>query len=321
MAKETFFVKRKILNLKSAFREKLLCDGPTFSAGDACHYGCKFCYVSNIGITRNDLPDGVRHEDVIVRRSNPIEKLHQQLFTAKGKPKFSDSNDTRVCFSSPLVDVAATIELSKETISICREILTHTSWQIRLLSKSNLLPFIAKALEPYRDRIIYGVSTGTANNAIAKAFETGTPLVTKRLESLHWLQDHGFRTYGMICPSLPQPDGNYTDFSKEICDLIRVDRCEHVWAEVINVRGESLTATSASLREGGFLDYAKALAAVSGNSALWEEYNQATFMAHSNNVPADKLRYLTYVTKKSLPFWKDQVSHGAVLLGAAAPKE
>ena len=124
-------------------------------------------------------------------------------------------------YASPLVDVAANMDLVRETIEACKLILENTNWQIRLLSKSNLLPKIAQAiaeLDPIpkwsddfskfgfppgkivtaKERMIFGVSTGTFNDGLAKVFEQGCPLPSKRLESLYWLQDHGFRTFGMI---------------------------------------------------------------------------------------------------------------------------
>lgn len=128
--------------------------------------------------------------------------------------------------------------LVKETVEVCKLILEHTNWQIRLLSKSNLLPSLAHMIDDqWKHRMIYGVSTGTLDDKLAKAFERGTALVSKRIESLHQLQDEGYRTFGMICPSLPQD--NYDKFAKEITRAIRVDKCEHVWAEVINLRGKS----------------------------------------------------------------------------------
>jgi len=125
-----------------------------------------------------------------------------------------------------------------ETSELCKVILELTNWQIRLLSKSSFLPFIAKGLEQFpglraRQRVIYGVSTGTLDDKLASSIEQGCPLVRRRIESFHWLQNSGFRTFGMICPSLPQPD--YLQFSKDILSAIRADRCEHIWSEVINV--------------------------------------------------------------------------------------
>jgi DNA repair photolyase len=207
------------------------------------------------------------------------------------------------------VDVAANIDLARETIEACKIILQLTHWQIRLLSKSNLLPLIARELPP--DRMIYGVSSGTLDDNLARSFEQGTPLPSKRIASLHWLQDSGYRTFGMICPSLPQRE--YDAFAHEIRDAIRAEKCEHVWAEVINVRGESMTRTVAALRAGGFDWYADALEQTR-NRDVWETYARQTFTAHSKVYPRGKLRFLQYVNTKTRSWWKVRENLGAILL-------
>jgi DNA repair photolyase len=329
MAKKTATVQRRILNPDSAFREKLLCDGPTFSAGDTCAYNCAFCYAFPLMANAKGNPEIVKAQgvdsirDVQIRRSNSVKTLRSQLLTPKGKRKYENPLDTRVIYGSPLVDVAANIELTKETAELCREILLLTNWQIRLLSKSNLLPKLATYLEEdpalagidLRARMIFGVSTGTFNDGIAKAFEHGTALVSKRIQSLRELQERQFRTFGMICPSLPRPGGDYTSLSEDLCHLIRMDCCEHVWAEVINVRGDSMTATANGLREGGYHEIAKLLEKVSSSTEAWEEYNRETFLGHTKVIPPKKLRYLTYVTPATKDWWKEREHLGAVLLG------
>lgn len=313
--KPVLYVNRGILNLKSAFKHKQLCDGPTFTAGDSCVYSCQFCFTESLGITKTLLEqEGKKHLDVVIRRSNAAKTFKAQLLDQKGHPKFKDPADTRVIYASPLVDVAASIELCKETVEICKLILELTHWQIRLLSKSNLLPFIAKELEEHKDRLIFGVSTGTIDDGLTKAFEKGTPLVSKRIQSIHKLQDAGFRTFGMICPSLPRPAKDYQTFSAEVCRLLRIDKMEQIWAEVINVRGESLNATERGLLEGGFIAEAAELHKVSKSHKLWEEYNRETFLGHTQVIPPEKLRFLSYVTKDTRSWWAEREALGAVLL-------
>ena len=41
----------------------------------------------------------------------------------------------------------------------------------------------------------------------------------------------------MLCPILPQP---LNPLIERMISDIRLEKCEHVWAEVINVRGESM---------------------------------------------------------------------------------
>lgn len=309
---------KTVINFESNFSHKLLCDGPTFSAGDACVYSCAFCYVPDLVRKLRAIPqfDHVKgkHEDIVIRRGRAGEIARQQLTDRYGAPKFKDPNDRRVIYSSPLVDVAGNMELVRETIEICRTILELTNWQIRLLSKSNLLPKVAEDLSgpDYKPRVIYGVSTGTLHDGLAKAFEAGTPLVSKRIQSLHWLQDNGFRTYGMVCPSLPVPD--YRKFAREAAAAIRADRCEHVWAEVINLRGESFTRTCKALDEAGFQWERERLLEASINKDVWEEYARETFNAHTAVLPKGKLRFLQYVTPATKAWWQSQKGKGAIIL-------
>ncbi len=324
---------KSVINFGSAFSHKLLCDGLTFSTGSACAYSCSFCYVEDLmrknphwqGIVSKS-PDA-KFEDVVIRRQGAIEAMRSQLVGRGGVPRFNDPNDRRVIFASPLVDVAANMELVRETVEACKVILSLTNWQIRLLSKSNLLPKVADALfesdselgTDSMKRVIYGVSTGTLDDGLAHAIEIGTPLVSKRIESLHWLQDNGFRTYGMICPSLPQKD--YSKFARDMATALRADRCEHVWGEVINARGDSFTRTHDRLIAAGYVEEAAAFNAVSHNPTAWELYARQTFAGHAS-VYADqkgadglpKLRFLQYVTKDSRAYWLNRVSDGAILL-------
>lgn len=316
---------KTILNFQSGFIHKMLCDGPTFSTGSACGYSCSFCYVPAI-MRKN--PHGInpslKHEEIVVRRENPIEILRRQLTRANGKPKIKGPEEVgRVVFASPLVDVAANMDLVRETIEACRVILELTPWTIRLLSKSNLLPKVAEGLaDPaIKDRVIYGVSTGTLDDRLAQAFEGGTPLVSKRIQSIHWLQDHGYRTYGMICPSLPlETREDYRDFARECAEKLRADRMEHVWAEVINVRGESFERTEAALRNAGFAREAERLEAVSlgtpESKLAWEDYARWTFEGHAEvyaGAPG-KLRFLQYVTNPTKAWWAARKNQGAILL-------
>jgi DNA repair photolyase len=314
---------KSVLNLESGFRHKLLCDGATFSAGSACAFHCTYCYVPALSqksphwLTVQKQAPAVAFPDVVIRRRGAIEALRSQLYFADGRARFmGDDQEGRVCYASPLVDVAANLDLVQETIEACELILSATRWDIRLLSKSHLLPKVAAGIKLpcARDRIIYGVSTGTLDDGLAAAFERGTALVSKRLEALDWLQQHGFRTFGMICPSLPLPDGDYARFAAEMRDAIGGHLCEHVWAEVLNVRGESMVRTVAALREAGYPDHAAEIERVSTDTEAWEAYARATFEAHAALYPPGKLRFLQYVTKASRPWWAAQAGRGAILL-------
>ena len=343
---------RTVLTYPSeAFQEKLLCDGLTLNLGDACVYSCSFCYVEaqmkkltyQLLRDHNKEHGGNRsHEDVVIRRrgaegETALEILSNQLAGGvkgwlSGRAIRDLKEQELVVYSSTLVDVGANIELIKETAQACQMILDETNWQVRLLTKGNLIHKLVKdglvenKTRPgnrlsHHQRMIFGFSTGTLNNKLAAAFERGTSLVSKRIESLHWLQDHGCRTFGMICPSLPQHD--YDAFSVSMREALRPEKMEHVWAEVINVRGESFSKTRDALGGAGFIEEAEMLQSVSegpDRSRLWEEYARGTFEAHAKAF-GNKLRFLQYIDPRSRDYWAEQSDRGAVLIGSLAKEQ
>lgn len=314
---------KTVLNFDSGFSHKLLCDGPTFTTGDACAYRCAFCYVPAVMHKRlvllkreGAVPQDANHFDVVLRRKNALATLQSQLTGTRGK-KHEMLSKPLVCYASPLVDVAANIELADETFEACKLILHHTKWHIRLLSKSTFLPRIAKRIKKEicgeaNARMIYGVSTGTFDDRLAAAFEQDCPKVSKRIESLSVLADMGCRTFGMICPSLPQQD--YPGFAAAAHEHLSLNVTEHVWAEVINVRGESMINTCKALLNAGYAWEAAELERVSMEKDRWQQYSRATFLAHAMHWPGDRLRFLQYVSDSTLPWWNSHVAKGAVLL-------
>jgi hypothetical protein len=116
----------------------------------------------------------------------------------------------------------------------------------------------------------------------------------------------------VVCPSLPQAD--YKKFAREAAAAIRADRCEHVWAEVINLRGESFNRTIEALAKGNFLRHVEAVERVSSNKDAWEEYARHTFDAHASVLPKGKLRFLQYVTPATKSWWESMAPRGAVVL-------
>ncbi len=327
-----------VLTLNSEeFHAKLLCDGPVFNLGLACGFSCVYCYVEavilklvhNLIARFNREHEGalgrkLSFSEIAIRRKDAVNILRTQLIRADGTPIYNDPADNRVVYTSTLVDPASSMTLLRETADACNLILENTHWQIRILSKSFLLMCLIKnklIAEKYHHRLILGFSIGTLDDDVAEAIEQGTSKPSKRLEALHWLQDHGIRTFGMICPSLPQE--NYDTFSKSICDATRVEKCEHVWGEVINVRGETYLKTRDALLKAGLADEAKRFDAVFGPDAEendWEQYARATFLAHTQNVPSGKLRFLQYVNKQTVDWWAEQRPLGAVPIGKVAKR-
>ncbi len=330
MGKPVIETNTRILNLNSGFQHKYLCDGPTFSAGTACAYRCSYCYVETIVGTKpfvTSLLGGNRFQDVVIRRKDAITRLRRELCTARGKLKFKGGADEaakaagkpKVCYGSPLVDIAASKELAAETAEIVQVLLHDTDWDVRLLSKSPLIKLIAQSLTgEQKRRVIFGLSIGTLDDELARAIEPTCPSPSRRCEAHQWLQNQGYRTFAMLCPILPQPLGQ---FVRKAVEAIRPDKCEHVWAEVLNVRGESMIQTLASLENNQLHKAANDLRAICGQGKrrAWENYARETFLALAQAIPkregGPKLRFLQYVTRESEAWWRDRANQGAVLLG------
>ena len=320
--KPRFVIKSKsVLNTKSDFGHKLLCDGMTFTAGHACAFSCSFCYVEALmrkNANLNALLEhrGLKHEDVVVEIENPVAALRHQLLLKNDKPRFNGSDGKKVIYASPLVDVAGSPAQVTVTIDLCREILKHTSWHIRLLSKSSLLVKVAEALKNDKKRMIYGFSTGTLDDNLTHSFEIGTASVSRRLKALKYLQDGGYRTFGMVCPIIPQQD--YARFAEDLAKKMDIEKCEHVWAEVLNPRGTAMRDTSAAMRRKGFTAEADFVDKVAEDQAEWDKYAEQTFLALTKVIPSKKLRFLQYVDAGDYLVWEKHQSKGAVLLGKYA---
>ena len=314
------------------FHEKQLCDGIVLDLGDACAYGCEFCDgESKLRATSAPLlmayneSAGTVYEfpDVVIRSNNAIELLKRQLFYRDGRKKFNDHLDNRVVFFPVTVDVAANRDLLRETAEACNLILNNTYWQIRLLSRSDLLHrLIADGMIPkeHYDRLIFGISIGTSKDRVGLAIESGVPPVSERLKSLHWLQDKDIRTFCMICPSLPQL--SYAKFSRDICEAIRVERCEQVWAKVINYQSASDTKTIDALRLANLNKVADMLEEFTGYEGMdkWEESARATFTAHAKNIPPEKLRFLHHAGDDPDNWWYARIDIGAVAVGTVGKR-
>jgi len=333
MGKPVIETNTRILNLDSGFQHKYLCDGPTFSAGTACAYRCSYCYVETIVGSKpfvTSLLGGNRFQDVVIRRKDAVTRLRNELRTASGKLRFKGgaheaakaSGKPNVCYGSPLVDIAASNELATETAEMVQVLLDDTDWDVRLLSKSPLIKLIAQSLKgEQKRRVIFGLSIGTLDDELARAIEPTCPSPSRRCEAHRWLQDQGYRTFAMLCPILPQP---LDQFVRKALEAIRPDQCEHVWAEVLNVRGESMTQTLASLENNQLHKAADDLRAICGQGKrhAWEDYARETFLALAQATPklegGPRLRFLQYVNKLSEAWWRERTSEGAVLLGRTA---
>jgi DNA repair photolyase len=367
--KPVYLVDTPPWNDDSGFVHKLLSSGYTFTAGTACAYSCRYCYGESMVLKQaaviGILADaGLPFSRVVIRRVDAPRRLAEELTrratrddreclvgrllsaeqrerwgldeTQRAAKYWGDPFEGKVVFGSPLVDITATPGLAAETVEMCEVLLRLTSFDLRLLSKSPYLArIVAKGLaerlpSETKRRVIFGFSTGTLDDQLAPAIEP-VPLPSQRLAALHQLQDEGFRTFGMLCPILPQEDA--AAFAKQAMQAIRADRCEDIWAEPLNFRarrkgGEetgrqrnSYESTLAGLRRRDRAA-AERFLAVAEDDAAWEQYCRDLFEALYAEAPkrADgmtKLHWMQYPRNfASVRYWDSQKSRGALALGS-----
>jgi DNA repair photolyase/energy-coupling factor transporter ATP-binding protein EcfA2 len=276
------------------FQKKQLADFAC-NIGNICHFGCTFCYVPSVvakqkGV-QNILKEGYAWDEISHYRTkeNLVKCVERDL-------KKIEPGDKRMVIFCTTCDPCATEEHADITSSSIRLIMESSDLQVRVLSKSTLILEIAKELDLYRERIIYGLSTGTIRPEISACIEGNASPVQDRFKTLKFMQDVGYRTFGMLCPILPS-EMPYLD---KLIDAIGVRKCEHIWAEALNVRGKSLVKTRDQFKNCGLDEDAKSLDQVMGNKANWRDYCKELFLNVRNELEkrgaSEKLRFLQYVT-------------------------
>jgi len=294
------------------FQKKLLADYAV-NIGNVCEFGCTFCYVPAVTTKQKTVQDvlakGYQFEEFSLYR----DRLNVLDYVSKDLQKISPE-DTSTVFFCTTCDPCSTEKHANTSTEAIRLIVERSNLQVRVLSKSLLIKVIAQHLSAHKKRVIYSLSTGTSIPEISAAIEENASPIAERVEALHWLQDSGYRTYGMICPVLPSEVSRVDELLKQV----RPDRCEHVWAEAMNVRGKSLVKTKEALAAANLEDHALELQRIlgTGNRKNWIEYSKKLFLAFQSQMAAigqlDKLRYLQYVTAHDRDFFQGQT--GAICL-------
>ncbi len=162
-------------------------------------------------------------------------RLDAQLAT---KPKDGSWGAGETCQFGQLVDNfspwAVQDGLTRRTLE---KVLARTSLRLRALTKFD---YVGRRewiefFQAHPGRFVIGLSIGTLDDAWASRVEIGTSSPTARVKALHRLQDAGVPTFGMLCPIFP--DALAGEGVERLVAAIRPDRCETVWSEPYNDRG------------------------------------------------------------------------------------
>lgn len=269
--------------------------------GNICEFGCTFCYVPAVTTKQKYVQEVLRigHsvDDFSLYRTkaNVLDCVERDL-------KRVSPADQRTVFFCTTCDPCATEEHMDITAEAIALIMAKSQLRVRVLSKGTLILDLARWLAHHRDRIIFGLSTGTSRPEISRAVEGNASPIGDRIAALRELQDAGFRTFGMICPVLP------TDLVRvpALVEQVRPEKCELVWAEAVNVRGKSLAKTRQALEEAGLHEDAQLLAEVMGDRAAWQSYCMDLFLGLQKEMDSrgqlNKLCFLQYTVGQGMAF-------------------
>jgi len=116
----------------------------------------------------------------------------------------------------------------------CLEILLEHQWPVTIQTKSSLVLRDIEVLEKLKDLEV-GFSITTADEKIRKIFEPGASPIKERIRALDVLHSRGIKTFVMIAPMLPGPDGLIEELPGKV-DNILIDRLNYSYANRIYMK-------------------------------------------------------------------------------------
>ena len=177
-------------------------------------------------------------------------------------------------------------------------VLAEPGWTVRILTKNAAVARDFDLVEQHRDRVLVGLSlTGTAEAcAILGIIEPNASPIAERIVALREAHARGLRTYGMLCPLLPE----IADAPEKIDRLVElVAQCgaEEIFVEPVNARGPALRVTQEALDSHGYATEAAAIKRIRKREH-WSRYVVEMIRLVQNSVQRhaalSQLRFLLY---------------------------
>lgn len=193
---------KSVLN-KSKKRDSWFLDDYSFNPYSSCSFNCLYCYIRGSKY-------GSNLEQSLSIKTNAIELLDKQLANRAKKSQYgfivlSSATD-------PYLQIEKKYELTRQALQV---ILKHR-FPVHIITKSDLIvrdfdllkeinenAIIPPDLAQLKQGTIISYSFSTIQNEIAKIFEPGATLPTKRIEALRKTVDEGFLTGVSLMPLIP----------------------------------------------------------------------------------------------------------------------
>ena len=191
-----------------------------------CQFGCLYCYAV-FSCRFVDEPRSAWGEFVVVKE-NAVELAKTQL--ARWPARHREAN----IFLSSITDPYQGIEKSRQLTRGILECLVQAGYQgkVSILTKSPLVCRDIDLLKQLNSDV--GITITTTDDQISRFMEVRAPLASKRLQTLHALQQAGIRTYSFIGPLFPhyalQPE-----LLQQLFQKIAASGTREIYAEQLNL--------------------------------------------------------------------------------------
>jgi DNA repair photolyase len=208
----------RLIQSKSALhKSKLAGGGYTLNPYSGCQHGCQYCYNQRFfNIIHPDCPWG-KYFDI---KENFPEILAKEILT---KPKAT-------AFFSTITDSYNSLEKKYQLTRRSLELLLANGWRVSVLTKSDLVLRDLDLFIKYRSKVDIGFTITSLDDKIAKIFEPGAPLPSRRLAALKKLNEYKIKNYIFVAPIIPQ----ITDLEKIIETTHKY--CQELWFDSLNTK-------------------------------------------------------------------------------------
>jgi len=254
------------INRSKPFEKKKLCQFAV-NVGTRCGHGCVYCSSPSLlrqhdsfqqhGLNAFDFGYSIVDPDTVIRVQTDAKRKRK-----RGLIQLSTTTDAW----SP---EAQEYDLGRGCLEA---ILAEPDWSLRILTKNAAVAEDFDVIEKYSDRVLFGMSISCLPQfePVRSILEPLASSTQDRFDAIESANDKGIRTYGMLCPLFPGEMSSYENLTQLFQATLRNAPME-IFAEPVNPRGKSITASEDALRQAGLVSEAAAFGAIRNEDA-WRQY-------------------------------------------------